>query len=137
MSNAPHLAAASLALPRAWAFELPRATDFRGLVPAVLALNVADALFTLGYVTNGLAVEANPVMAHLLELHPVSFIVGKLGLVVLGLFVLWRNSHRPMAAAGILVLFLVYYVLLLTHIDGLGYITAEPVPDFVHHSMVV
>lgn len=89
-----------------------------GLIPSILALNVADAVFTVGYVTAGLADEANPLMATLMALHPAAFVAGKLGLTILGTTLLWRYRDRRMAQWGLLGLFVIYYLLLLFHMNG-------------------
>lgn len=88
------------------------------LIPSILMLNIADAIYTLGYVQSGLAVEDNPLMADLLAHSPLAFVLGKLGLVCLGLFLLWRKRHQPLASCGLVVLFMVYYGILMVHLGG-------------------
>jgi len=91
----------------------------RALALPVVALNLADAVFTIGWVKTGMAVEANPLMANLLSLNPAVFIVTKLGLVVLGLALLDRNRESQAAEIAAVALFLMYYLLLLFHIDAM------------------
>ena len=91
-----------------------------GVVKAVLALNLLDAIFTLVWINAGLAREANPLLAEIVRDHPVAFAAVKLGLVAGGSFLLWRYRSRPLAVVGIFVAFLVYYLLLLYHIGYLS-----------------
>ena len=89
----------------------------RGIVKAVLVLNLLDALFTLVWVRSGLAREANPLIDQLVEEHAVGFVIVKLGLVGLGSWLLWNRRERPAAVIGIVAAFLVYYFILLYHIQ--------------------
>lgn len=82
----------------------------------IFALNVVDAVATLYWVVNGLAREANPLMRELLGIHPLLFVFAKLSLVGLGVWVLWRHRHRPLAVVAIALLFLVYYGLTIYHL---------------------
>jgi hypothetical protein len=94
----------------------------QGVVRAVLALNVADAVFTLLWIRGGLASEANPVLRELAHGHPFLFVAVKLALVGLASLLLWRQRHRPLAVIAIFVAFLVYYGLLLAHLGFLSLI---------------
>ncbi len=88
-----------------------------GIVKAVLVLNLLDALLTLFWVRAGLAREANPLVAQLVNEHAVGFVLVKLGLVGLGSWVLWRRRDRPVAVIGIVTAFLTYYFILLYHLQ--------------------
>jgi hypothetical protein len=91
-----------------------------GIVKTVLALNVADAIFTLMWIRGGLASEANPLLRELAHGHPAAFVVTKLLLVGLGSWVLWRERGRPIAVIAIFIAFFAYYALLLAHLGFLG-----------------
>jgi len=91
-----------------------------GIVKVILALNLLDAMFTLVWVNAGLAREANPLLAGIVQDHPVVFTIVKLGLVAGGSFLLWRYRTRPLAVVGIFTVFLVYYLILLYHIGYLS-----------------
>lgn len=93
-----------------------------GIVKVTLVLNLLDALFTLTWVGLGLASEANPFMAELVVQHPVAFVVTKLALVGLGSLLLWRYRRRPLAVVAMFLAFLVYYAILLMHVDYLSYV---------------
>ena len=93
-----------------------------GIVKVILGLNLLDALFTLAWVTLGVAKEANPLLETLVRDHPVVFIVVKLGLVAGGSWLLWTHRNRPLAVVGIFVGFLTYYGLLLFHVGYLSWV---------------
>ena len=63
--------------------------DPRLLVPviAILLLSIADAFLTVTLINHG-AYEANPLLAFVLEAHPRSFAVVKMGLTSIGAVVL-------------------------------------------------
>jgi len=85
------------------------------MLSAVIVLNVVDAIFTIGWVESGLAREANPLMAILME-QPILFICIKLALVSLGVVLLWLRRQRPAAVIGIVLIFVAYYAILLHHL---------------------
>jgi hypothetical protein len=87
---------------------------------ATLILNLLDAILTLGAVNAGLAVEANPLMANLLDSSPVGFVLTKTTLVSLGLILLWRHRGRGMAAAGIVGSALLYGGIVAYHVNALA-----------------
>lgn len=92
----------------------------QGIVRAVLALNLADAVFTLVWIRGGLAAEANPLLRELAHRHPFVFVAAKTALVGLASLLLWRQRQRPLAVVCIFVAFLVYYGLLLAHLGFLS-----------------
>lgn len=89
----------------------------QGIVAAVLVLNLLDALFTLVWVRSGVAREANPLIDRLVEENAVGFVLVKLGLVSLGSWLLWHRRRHPAAVIAIVAAFLVYYFILLYHIQ--------------------
>ena len=100
--------------------EVGSAEHFRWLhsiVAAVLVLNLLDAVFTLFWVRAGLATEANPLVADLVNHHAVLFVVVKTCLVGLGSVLLWWRRQRPIAVVGIFAAFITYYGVLLYHLQ--------------------
>jgi uncharacterized membrane protein len=89
----------------------------QGIVKTVLVLNLLDSIFTLLWVRAGLAREANLMIDRLVEHHAVAFVAVKLGLVGMGSWLLWSRRDRPTAVVAIFVAFLVYYLLLLYHLQ--------------------
>lgn len=92
--------------------------DTAALVRLVLALNIADALFTATWVMAGRAEEANPLMDQLMQISPGLFVFGKLALAVFGLALLWRHRTRWTAVSALVLLFIVYYTVFLIHLQG-------------------
>ncbi len=91
-------------------------------LPALLLLtllfNLVDIALTLGVVSSGLAVEANPLMAALLRHSPQLFVLGKFSLVCPGLAVLWHYRGRVLAQVGTLSVFTVYAMLMAYHVQS-------------------
>ncbi|MCC7386193.1 MAG: hypothetical protein IT384_30400 [Deltaproteobacteria bacterium] len=88
------------------------------IIYAILILNVFDAFLTLYWVSTRQAIEWNPLMASLIEAHPVLFVLVKCTLVSLGSFLLWRHRKRPLAVISVFGAFLAYYWLLLYHLNA-------------------
>ena len=91
------------------------------IVWATLIFNVFDAILTLIWISSGQATEANPLMAVLIEEHPVLFIVVKFALVFLGSTLLWRYRKRPLSVIFIFVAFLIYYFIILYHLTAVEF----------------
>lgn len=68
-----------------------------GLLGLLVVMNLLDGIFTLVWVLSGQATEANPLMALLIDAHPLLFIIFKIALVNLGAILLWRLYHRRFA----------------------------------------
>ena len=91
------------------------------IVGATLLLNLIDAVLTLMWVHAGMATEANPLLAELVQNHPVAFVTTKYVLVTLGSVLLWRHRKRRLAVFAIFFCFMVYYWLLIYHIRGVNW----------------
>jgi len=92
----------------------------KGIVAFVFIMNVLDGIFTIIWVVTGKAVEANPLMANLINMHPVLFMGCKLLLVFLGSALLWRRRNNRAAVISIFIVFLTYYILLLYHLRSMN-----------------
>lgn len=88
-----------------------------GIVKTVLVLNLLDAIFTLLWVRAGLAREANLMLDKLVNEHALAFFAVKLGLVGMGSWLLWSRRENPTAVVSIFIAFLVYYLVLLFHLQ--------------------
>jgi len=89
------------------------------LVAAALVLNLLDAIFTMVFVAEGRASEANPLMAQVLNNSPVLFVLTKTALVSLGLTLLWRLRSRGTAVVGALVTLATYVSINAYHLHAL------------------
>ena len=92
----------------------------RFVLGITLFLNLADAILTLAVVQSGLAVEANPLMEVLISSSPLLFMFAKLGLVSLGVLLLWRLRERLSAVIGSMGAFSVYNLVVMYHIHSLA-----------------
>lgn len=95
-------------------------TWLESLAKLILVLNLLDAVFTLIWLRFGLAREANIFLSHTVEHHPVLFVAVKFSLVSLGVYLLWRYRQRWLAGAGLVLVGLVYYLILLYHLQFLS-----------------
>jgi len=93
----------------------------RGVVAAIILMNLVDAMFTIVWVDLGAATEANPLMSVLLGLGTVPFALGKVLLVSLGCVILWRYQHRPLAIIALFLIFIMYYAVMVQHMIAVGY----------------
>ena len=75
----------------------------RSILVTTLILNVFDAGMTIYWILSGNATEANPMMETLVAYGPFPLMAGKLLLVSLGSFVLWRFRRRPLAVIFIFI----------------------------------
>lgn len=102
------------------------------LAASLLVFNLVDALCTLGVVHVGAATEANPLMDLLLRGGPLTFMVGKLALVSLGVALLWRLRQHRAAVAGLAAATTIYALLCIYHIRSVhavaGYLAASGTP---------
>ena len=87
------------------------------IVKSVLIMNVIDASLTLYWVRAGWAREANTLIEQLVEEHALLFVTVKLALVSAGSWLLWEYRHKPAAVVGIFLAFMVYYLVLLHHLQ--------------------
>jgi hypothetical protein len=91
----------------------------KNIVFATLILNVVDAVFTVIWISAGLATEANPMMTVVHD-DPYLFVTVKLMLVGLGSYLLWQQRKRPGAVVGIFIVFLAYYFVVLYHLQAMN-----------------
>jgi len=114
--------------PAAWIGTEQHVRWLQGIVKAVIVLNGIDAVLTLLWVYAGLATEANPMLDRLLEHQPVVFVCVKLGVVFGGSWLLWNRRNHPLAVVGLFTIFLVYYYVLLYHLEYAGILLRSLVP---------
>ena len=96
-----------------------------GIVKCVLVLNLADAIFTLFWIRGGLALEANALMRDLVNEHALGFMLVKLALVSGGSWLLWKRRQHPTAVVAIFAVFLVYYAVLLYHLQYASHLVQD------------
>ena len=92
------------------------------IVKVVLLLNLLDAVFTLYWVHAGLAEEANVLLQNLVNDYAVLFVMVKTSLVSLASYLLWLLRENPRAVVAIFIAFFAYYLILLYHMQFLGYL---------------
>jgi hypothetical protein len=79
-----------------------------------------DLTATIYWVANDLGHEANPIMAFFLEVSPLLFVIAKLGLSAVGIWILYyfRKRFRASIFKILLALNLVYIAVFVYHLWG-------------------
>ncbi|QQR89476.1 MAG: hypothetical protein IPJ88_14930 [Myxococcales bacterium] len=104
-------------------FDLNRHSLMWGALATVLVINLADAGLTLWAVHMGWAVEANPFMAHVLDLGSIPFVLTKIFLVSSGVMLLWMlRSRTLLAAIGSFAVLGTYLYVLSCHMETFRYL---------------
>ena len=80
----------------------------------LFVLNYVDAMFTLVWVRLGLASEANPLMAEIID-NPLLFVSVKVTMVTLCCVLLFRHRHRTSAKVAAILGAVVYVGILVIH----------------------
>lgn len=88
-----------------------------GIVRSVMVLNLLDAVFTLAWIQAGLAEEGNAFMRDLAHGDALTFVLAKITVVSLGIYMLWRRRARPLAVVAVFLAFFVYYLVFLYHLE--------------------
>jgi hypothetical protein len=102
-------------LSRVPASEEKEPTWFAVLLAMLIVMNALDGLLTIVWVTAAQAVEANPLMAILLDIHPVLFMTFKCALVSLGAIILWRYRGNTFAMVSLAAACAAYLLVLTQH----------------------
>ena len=85
----------------------------------IFILNIVDAWLTLAWIKTGLAVEANPLMADLLEMGDVWFVSVKILAVALACGALCMLRKHTLAKRLSAVVCVVYMLIMISHIQGI------------------
>ena len=94
-------------------------TNIKPLLYLIFIANLLDAYFTLGWINTGVATEANPLMAFLLDLGPVWFLSGKIGAVTLACLILLYCKHLRAAKVVLIIANILYLAILGIHLYGI------------------
>ncbi len=92
----------------------------KGIIASTIIFNIIDAAFTIYWVANNKATEANPMMETLLSSSPLALMIGKIVLVSLGCFLLWRLKENALAVVAIFIAFFAYYGITIYHLRALS-----------------
>jgi|1_EtaG_2_1085319.scaffolds.fasta_scaffold07551_6 hypothetical protein len=90
-------------------------SQFVKILIALFFLNIFDAIATLQWVSRGITEEANPLMAVWIELSPGGFILIKVVVVTLGLFLLYRFRMIKFARMVVWPVAAIYSFVFVTH----------------------
>ena len=99
----------------------------------LFSLNLLDAILTIVWVRNGVATEANHIMARLLDSGDLTFLGAKIAIGTIAAFVLLRWGNRKLARHGLTVALAVYISLMgihvMTGLTAFGYISQTAMTD--------
>lgn len=88
-----------------------------------------DLTATLFWISNDLATEANPLMDFFLEISPLLFVVAKLGLSAVGIWILYyfRKTFKETIFRILLFLNLIYIAIFVYHLWGALFLLFSPI----------
>lgn len=86
----------------------------------IVAANAFDAICTIGWVNAGLAIEANPLMAFLLEKSTLLFFLVKMLVVLTAVWILYKRRHAKLTRFLVVPVALVYVVVIAIHLSAVG-----------------
>lgn len=89
------------------------------LASSIILLNALDGVLTIAWIETGRAIEINPLMGMLIDIHPVLFMCIKILLASLGTLLIWRFRDRSLAVASLYLCVAAYSLLMLYHVGGL------------------
>lgn len=88
---------------------------FTRFLGALVIMNALDGAFTLFWILTNRAVEANPIMALALSVHPAMFMVVKMALVNMGAVLLLKFCYKSLASISLAVALCTYWLIILYH----------------------
>lgn len=109
----------TIAFNRAHSFEW-----IKFMIIAFFVMSFIDGLFTLYWISNGYAVEANPLMDSLIQVNGMLFLCVKTCVVGLSAVVLWKFRGMKISMVGSSALFLTYYTVNYMHFSFLAKLLA-------------
>lgn len=89
-------------------------------IKGLLVLNLLDGLFTLAFLQLALAEELNPLMRAAWNDSPLTFMALKLGVVQLGVWILWLHEELRIVRLAVLLAFGLYAGVVLYHLSFLA-----------------
>ena len=99
----------------------------------LFSLNLLDAILTIVWVRNGVAIEGNQLMARLLDSGDLTFLSAKIAIGTIAALVLLRWGNRRLARYGLTLALAVYISLMgihvMTGLTAFGYISRTAMTD--------
>ncbi|MFH1728205.1 MAG: DUF5658 family protein [Pseudomonadota bacterium] len=82
----------------------------------LLIFNLLDGIFTTLFIELGVATEANPIMNALYNTSPITFMFGKIILMMAGCYLLHKNIAKSLAKLAVILAFGVYSLIIIYHL---------------------
>ena len=99
----------------------------------LFSLNLLDAILTIVWVRNGVAIEGNQLTARLLDSGDLTFLSAKIAIGTIAALVLLRWGNRRLARYGLTLALAVYISLMgihvMTGLTAFGYISKTAMTD--------
>jgi len=99
----------------------------------LFSLNLLDAILTIVWVRNGVAIEGSQLMARLLDSGDLTFLSAKIAIGTIAALVLLRWGNRRLARYGLTLALAVYISLMgihvMTGLTAFGYISKTAMTD--------
>ncbi len=86
---------------------------FLFVIISLLILNVFDCYFTLTFIKDNIAIEANPVMAYYLNFGELYFIFGKIGITTVSVIILCIFKNFPLTKFFLAFSIIIYLLLII------------------------
>ncbi len=90
------------------------------LLSSIIIFCLLDAIFTILWLSTGLAIESNPFMGLLLDKSNLLFIIVKMALTYISVFILYKYRYTRKALITSRILAVLYLIIIIYHI--LGYV---------------
>ena len=107
----------------------------------LFSLNLLDALLTIIWVRNGVATEANTLMASLLEMGDLTFLAAKLAMGTFAALIFIIGRDRPLAKYGVSLALAVYIGLIgihfITGLSAFGFVSGTTFKEIEHFMLAV
>lgn len=90
------------------------------LLSSIVVLCLLDAIFTILWLSTGLAIESNPFMEFLLDKSNLLFLAVKMALTYMSVYILYQYRYKKGAIMTTKILTMLYLTIIIYHL--LGYI---------------
>ncbi len=77
-----------------------------------MAFNIIDIFVSIRIIKFGLYEENNPIMKYLLDIGIMPFIIFKISLISIGIYILWSYRNKLLAQIGAYISFSFYWALI-------------------------
>jgi hypothetical protein len=88
------------------------------LLSSIIVLCLLDAIFTILWLSTGLAIESNPFMGLLIDESHLLFVVVKMALTYMSVFILYKYRYIRKVLITSKILAILYLIIIIYHLSG-------------------